>query len=448
MQDPFATEQGVATSPAGNLFPVMGTEAPCSAADDRRPLRDLLLATVVDHALCHHARTRQAWINAKAQAAQVGISQGAFLPTLSANASITRQRTVITGNDPFTSGSSAYTTTDTTLSLNLLLYDFGARAANLANARALLAAANADHATALWEVYLAAARAYYQHFGAEATLIAAREAEAAAETSLKAASAKHVAGAGTPADVWQARTAYSQAVLNRIRAEGDLRTAHGILADSMGEEVDVELTLAPNPIREPTAPATLTAELPQLLAEARKLRPELQSAAAQVEAAQAAVQAAAASGKPTVNLTSGLDSSRDTLNDRSHGSTVGVSLSFPLSSGFNPTYRLRAAREQVAARQVQEEQTRHQVGLDVWKGYQQLLTEGQALKSAADLEASARQSERVARGRYEAGAGNILDLLTAQSAHADARRQHIQAHYNWHLARITLAQAVGRLEVP
>ena len=48
-------------------------------------------------------------------------------------------------------------------------------------------------------------------------------------------------------------------------------------------------------------------------------------------------------------------------------------------------------------------------------------------------------------GRYKAGVGNILDLLSAQSSLADAKLQKIQAQLNWHAYRIDFAKAAGNL---
>jgi len=80
------------------------------------------------------------------------------------------------------------------------------------------------------------------------------------------------------------------------------------------------------------------------------------------------------------------------------------------------------------------------------EAYQTLATATQTVRTAADLLASAEQSERVAAGRYQAGVGNILDLLNAQSALANARLQRIQAMLDWHVSRAALARAIGTLD--
>ena len=89
---------------------------------------------------------------------------------------------------------------------------------------------------------------------------------------------------------------------------------------------------------------------------------------------------------------------------------------------------------------------KNQVALDVWRAYQNQTTATQSLRTTVDLVASAEQSERVALGRYKAGVGNVLDLLSAQSALASARLQRIQAALDWYVSRATLAQSVGTLD--
>jgi len=128
------------------------------------------------------------------------------------------------------------------------------------------------------------------------------------------------------------------------------------------------------------------------------------------------------------------------------GGITAVAPPLPIFSGFDTTYRVRAAEAQVDVRTAQRDRLRNQVALDVWRAYQSLTTATQSLKTTLDLVASAEQSERVALGRYKAGVGTVLDLLTAQSALASARLQRIQAALDWFVFRATLAQSVGALD--
>ena len=69
------------------------------------------------------------------------------------------------------------------------------------------------------------------------------------------------------------------------------------------------------------------------------------------------------------------------------------------------------------------------------------------MRTADDLLASATQSDEVALGRYKAGVGSVLDLLTAQSALAHARAQAIEARWTWRTALSQLAHDIGELDV-
>jgi len=457
--DPFNTEAMLPLKPALRLGGAVGD--PCAEA---MPNGALNLLDVVNLALCNNPQTREAWANARVQVAQVGVSEASYLPNLGLTASGIRSRV---------EGAPSVYQRNIGLSLSYLLYDFGARAANLENARQLVAAANATQDSTVQAIFLSAVQSFYQTQATLAALDAARESERAAKESFAAANARYVAGSATPADKLQAQTAYSQATLNRITADGNMKNAKGTLANMLGLDANQNISLvsAERPLRSggtlTEAPLTdaspegeslkiLAQDIRDLIEEARQHRPDLYAAVAQVKAAEASVDAARTSDKPSISLNASTNQSNSTgistlanqssgAGNTSRGSSVGISLSVPIFSGFAPTYRIRAAEAQVETQNAQLERLRLQVALDVWTAYQNLTTAAQSLRSSADLLNSAEQSERVALGRYKAGVGSILDVLNAQSALASARQQRIQSMFNWNIGRATLAQAMGGL---
>ncbi|MDS4016304.1 MAG: TolC family protein, partial [Candidatus Accumulibacter sp.] len=322
-------------------------------------------------------------------------------------------------------------------------FDFGARSAKLEGARQLLAAAAASLDSTVQGVFFAALQAYYGAQAARAALAAALESERASRTSLSAAEVRYQVGSGTPADRLQAQTAWSQATLNRIKAEGALRNAYGRLANVMGLDAHTSLTLDEIALTPPAL--NFDNDVAALIAEARRNRPELQAAEAELRAAQANVDYARAAGRPRLALHAGPSWQEvDGLSSRS--STLGLSLTLPIFAGYATTYGVRSAQARSEVQAARREGIRQQVALDVWEAYQTLATATQTVRTAADLLASAEQSERVAAGRYQAGVGNILDLLNAQSALANARLQRIQAMLDWHVSRAALARAIGTLD--
>jgi outer membrane protein len=426
--DPFGTDSSMPPKPALRIEGAAGD--PCSA----QPIDHALnLAEVVNLALCNNPQTHVAWANSLAQAAQVGVSEAAYLPGVDLNAA-----------DDRTSGTApALSQLSVGVTFSYLLYDFGSRSANLENARQLLAAANATQDSTVQSVFLAAVQDFYQVQANRAARDAALESERAARESLAAAEARYNAGSATPADKLQAQTAYSQATLNRITADGNLKNAQGTLANMLGLDANKYVPLSTaNTL---AMPKDFEGDINALIEQARKRRPDLQAAAAQVKAAEASADAARAAGRPTISLTA-TSNKYYTSDINSNSSLVGINLSVPIFSGFDTTYRVRSAEAQVDVKNAQLEQMRLQVALDVWTAYQHLSTATQSLRTTAVLLDSAEQSERVALGRYKAGVGSILDVLNAQSALASARLQNIQSTFDWNISRAALAQSMGNLD--
>ncbi|UCV02075.1 TolC family protein [Dechloromonas denitrificans] len=427
--DPFATESMAPLKPSPQLAARVG-EAPCTTDIPDAPLTAI---EAVDLTLCNNPQTREVWAAARVQAALVGVAQSAWLPDLDGRAS---------GGRTYSEARN-YNQNSAALTLSWLLYDFGQRSANIENARQLLSAAASTQNATVQALFLAALQGYYSAQATRAAVLSATEAERAARESFAAADARYNVGVGTPADRLQAQTALSQATLNRIKAEGEARNALGTLANAMGFDAQQRIVLADIPAAMPDG--AFQKDIDALIADARARRPDLQAAEAQLKAAEAGVDLARAQGRPTVSLSAG-PTWQEVGGVRTNAQTVGLTLSVPIFSGFETTYRVRSAAAQAEVKAAQRDRLNKQIALDVWRAYQSLTTATQSLKTTADLVASAEQSERVALGRYKAGVGTVLELLTAQSALASARLQRIQAGLDWNVFRATLAQAMGALD--
>ena len=427
--DPFQTQAMAPLKPSPQLSGRVG-EAPCATDLPATPLNAI---DAVDLTLCNNPQTREVWAAARAQAALVGVAQSAWLPNLDGRASGTRN---FTDNANFTQNTAA-------LTLSWLMFDFGQRSAHNENAGQLLNAAAASQSATVQTLFLSALQSFYTAQATRAAVVSASEAERSAREGFAAADSRYQVGVATPADRLQAQTALSQASLNRIKAEGEARNALGALANALGFDAQRPIILAANPAV-PTE-AVFQRDVDALINEARQRRPDLKAAEAQVKAAEAGVDLARAQGRPTISVSTGPN--WQTLGGvTSNSGSIGITLNVPIFSGFETTYRVRSAAAQAEVKAVQRDRINLQIALDVWKAYQNLTTATQSLQATADLLASAEQSERVALGRYKAGVGTVLDLLTAQSALASARLQRIQAGLDWYVFRATLAQTMGALD--
>jgi outer membrane protein len=108
---------------------------------------------------------------------------------------------------------------------------------------------------------------------------------------------------------------------------------------------------------------------------------------------------------------------------------------------------LRAASAQIKLKEASLIDIELQTGLSVWENYQDLLTQSDYYYSATELLKISLQSYEVAQGRYKAGVGTLLDLLSAQSSLANARQERVQALSNLNLARFKLASSIGTLSI-
>jgi outer membrane protein len=399
----------------------------------------LTLPQIIDIALANNPQTRSAWLNARAAQQGVGIAQSAYLPEVDLTVGASRSRVASAG------GSSSSTTTvlGPSLALSYLLFDFGGRAADVEQARQTLIAADFLHNQAIQDVVLRAEQAYYDYLDAKALLAAQTATLAERRAQLDAAEARHNAGVATIADVLQARTAYSQAQLNLESIQGQLRTIEGVLATTMGLPATAQFTFGDLPLDVPSQ--QVTGQVGELIDRAVASRPDLAAARAEAERARARITAVRSEYRPSVGVTSSIGQTWFGTSRTQTPASAGVALRFPVFTGFRNVYDVRQAEIEADLARENVRSVEEQVNLQVWTSYYALQTATQRLATAKDLLASATQSADVAQNRYKSGVGNILDVLTAQSALESARAQEVQARADWFLAVAQLAHDTGTL---
>jgi outer membrane protein TolC len=334
-----------------------------------------------------------------------------------------------------------------TVGLSYLVLDFGARAGNVDIARQTAIAADLSHNASVQNTILLVEQALFNYQATRTLRDAQRSAVEEATASLNAAEERHRVGLATIADVLQARTARSQAQLLLESLEGAVHIAQGTLAAAMG--IPANATFEPPVLVDSLCPDSLrfiAQSVDTLIAVATRNRPDLEAVRAQATAAAAQVRVARSGLFPTVSL----NANRAYTSSNVSGLTgqtylFGLGFDLPLFTGMARQYSLQAASEALAAATARAEQTRQQIALQVFTAYYSLQTSTERVRTAADLLASATESESVARGRYREGVGSIVDLLIAQSALADARAQDAQARWQWRAALAQLAHDVGIL---
>ncbi|MEO8578602.1 MAG: TolC family protein [Gemmatimonadales bacterium] len=433
------------TPPADAVKPepiVTPTVADVVPADLKERIRQLTLADVVDLALRNNPATRASWFQARAAADLYGSARGELFPTLNGAGTVSRIRSPATATRP----AGERTEYGPSISLNYLLLDFGGRSGSIDIARQSLFAANLAHNATIQNTVLQAQVAFFTYMATASLLAAERSAIAEAQANLNAAEQRNRVGLATIADVLQARTALSQEQLNLETIQGDLQAARGSLASALGLPANLPFELEPLsgaiPVR------ALTESVDSVINQALRNRPDLAAARAQAAAAASHVRVARAAELPSLSLggnAARIYSSPATFAGPSY--TVSLGLSVPIFNGFSRQYDVSAAREQAHAIAALADQTRQNVVTQVFVSYYALQTAAQRVSTADDLLASATQSVQVAAGRYREGVGSIIDLLTAQTALANARSQQVQSRWQWYTSLAQLARDTGVLGV-
>lgn len=425
-------EQAAASLPGRGSCRELGSQA----------LLDLTLMAAVEHVLCKSPLLNQALLLVDEQQAGVELARAAYRPRVSAYAEMSGNR-IPSSNSGAGSLSSSVTGS---LGVSWVLYDAGVRNANLEQSRQLLASARSAQQVSSINAVNEALRLYVEAATAWARLEAQRETETVARQSLEAAEAKHAAQVASLAEKLQAQTALAQATLDRVRAEGVWDTARGLLAVAMGFSADAPLALAPISAAFPAISAR--GPLETWVSEARRDHPRVRMARADVLALTARVESVRAEGKGNVQLSLGAGSTRDlgTPGARFEHSLSGyVVASIPLFNKVEQQAREAQAQAQVASREAALAQVERDIESDLWRNARLLETEAQNLTAAKLLLRAATQSYQITFGRYKAGVGSILELISTQVALSNARSQLTQAQLGHAQARLRMEVAAGRV---
>lgn len=335
-------------------------------------------------------------------------------------------------------------TYSTGLNSTVNLFDGGRRWNEVKRSRYDVGAAEANEVTQKYSLALQVKTQYY-------AILAAREAEAAAQAQLQQAQeqlktsiVRVRAGVATLSDSLRSVIAVGNGQLALITARNNVRVASAGLTRLVGSESLV--TAQPSDTLDKGMAPMDSAALASVLDEA----PTIRQSEAQLASAQATVKSAKTPYLPSVDLSysrSGNGFSNTygvTGNPLAYTNNFNIRLSYTLFNNFQREDAL--TRAEVTADVVQA-----QVRDAKLAAQQTLVQQLAALRSAqqriviqqATLDAS-REDLRVQQQRYALGASTLLDVLTSQSTLDAARSALIQARQDVRVARAQLEALVGR----
>ncbi|MEI8352489.1 MAG: TolC family protein, partial [bacterium] len=225
--------------PAGQAADPVWRDLRAGLPDLSRPLS---LFSLTDLALENNPATARAWHEARAASEQVRYAEGYFMPSVTAGAGLTRQTTAA-HPDSFDANTLSY---GPGLQLSYLVCNFGGgRNAAVEQALQTVYAANFAFNQAIQDTLLNVQTAYYGVISARALAEAAQTNSLDAKAILEAASDRRDAGLGVDLDVLQAQTSYDQSRYALVAAEGQVKTAEGLLAQALHLPADTGIRVIP-----------------------------------------------------------------------------------------------------------------------------------------------------------------------------------------------------------
>ena len=124
--------------------------------------------------------------------------------------------------------------------------------------------------------------------------------------------------------------------------------------------------------------------------------------------------------------------------------SVGVQLSVPIFAGLTKMNQSRSIKNQIAQLDLQREYARKQVDVQARSAVNTLLTAREQMFSQETTVRQAEKAYSISQTRYNAGAGTMLELNTAQLTLTQARLNYSQAIYDYLSAKADYDRIIGR----
>ena len=331
---------------------------------------------------------------------------------------------------------------DARVRLSQAIFDLSA-IKNYKAGRAGVRVADLQEKSAREQVAVAAALTYLEALRSDRAVEAARADVELAETLSKLAQDQRDAGVATGVDVTRAETRLAE---QRVRlaqaqtaADQALLNLQRVVGLPLGGALSLTDALRFSDEPQPSAESAVAAALQQ--------RPEVRVAEARLREAGYERQAARAELLPSLALVadygvSGITPANNDLPTRG----VALQLNVPIFNGGLTRGRIEVAASRERQSEIEIGNIRGQVEEDVRLALSMLRTTAEQVKAADESVALAERELEMARDRFRAGAGDNVEVVTAQSALSDARGAEVTALAQYNAARLNLAAALGRAE--
>jgi outer membrane protein TolC len=304
-----------------------------------------------------------------------------------------------------------------------------------------IAASKSDLEASSEQVAAQVARAYLAAVKGDTDVETAQANVTLSQATLTQAENQKAAGTGTGIEITRAKVQLANDQQRLVSARNARRAAHLQLLRAMGTRLDTDLELTDKLQYVPMDAVTLETAR----AQAFKDRPDYQAQQQKETNARLSASATTLERLPTLAASANYGSIGPGLNNAIPTYTYGISVRVPVFDGGRRDARRVESDSEYRAEKVRTTDLKEQIELDVRLALDSLTSAAEEVQVAKDgLELSDSELTQ-ARRRYEGGVANSLEVTDAQTRLERARDNQTDALYNYNLARVDLAQAMGKV---
>lgn len=372
-------------------------------------------------------------------------SKALYRPTVSLSAGVNNRRTNIRFLDPnIPGGRSNFDSADVTIEARQPIY----RQQNLVQkdqAKTQVSQADKQYHLSQQTLILRTTEAYFQVLVAQDQITLIESQKAAILKQLEQAKATFEVGTATITDVNEAQARYDLIVAQEIGAKNDYliaqRAVQAITGEVPAQLATVKADITVNPIKQEM-------QAWQDVARQNNLNIQIQQDA--LTLAEQEIKRANAAHLPTLDAIASYSSSYTNgtvsvfgAGNELQNATIGLQLAIPIYEGGATSSRARQAVNNKQKAQDDLDIVRRQTNLDIQRSYLNLNTSIAQVKAFEQALISSQSQLDSSNLGYEVGVRTSVDVLNAQQQLFSAKRDLLQARYNYLVNIIRLKAASG-----
>lgn len=392
----------------------------------------LTLQQCINTALKNHPAINAAAGTIRQSESKIGQARAGYYPQINIQSDYSR-----IGQAPTSLRSDPYNYYSNSLNLNQTLFDFGKTSSSVDIQILTKQSAEADFQNTAASLVLGVKEAYYSFLKAKMSEIVAKETVNQFQQHFDVAETFFETGKSSKIDVTSAEVNLSNARIQLISVQNALHIARVTLNKAMGlisaPEYDVE---------EQFYLEKISISFETALAQAYENRPDLLSTGLKKEALEKGIDLNKKGYLPVLSGNAAYGyAGDDTSMDKSWN--VGVALAFPLFSGLSTKYAVDEARANLDVAKANEESLRQSVYQEVQSAWLNRREAFERIEAGRIIVRQAEENVELAKGRYETGVGNSIEITDAMIKLNNAKMTYITALSDFSVAQARLEKAIG-----